>query len=100
MSHIANVVNALYLEHVSLVRSEVRIGLDSLCYLFELSALFQLYIYHTAVDTLAQGDSHAQCILNTLLRTYAYTVAHRHTRTEVGVAQSLWSQALHQGAYD
>ena len=30
MAHVANIVNALYLEHVGLVRSEVGVGLDVL----------------------------------------------------------------------
>ena len=52
------------------------------------------------MDAFAQGDGHAQGILDALLRTYAHAVAHRHTGSEVGVAQSLGSQALHQGADD
>ena len=100
MAHVANIVNALYLEHVGLVRSEVGVGLDVLSHIVELVTILQLYIDHTTMDAFAQGDGHAQGILDTLLRTYAHAVAHRHTGSEVGVAQSLGSQALHQGAND
>ena len=48
------------------------------------------------MNTLAQRNSHRESILNTLLAPYANRVTHRHTRTEVGVGQSLRSKALHE----
>ena len=58
MTHITYIVNTLYLEHVCLVAGEIRISLDGSSHLFELSTLFELYIDHTAVDTLAKGNRH------------------------------------------
>ena len=65
VTHITNVVDALYLEHVGLVRGEVGVGLDVFSDLFQSVAVFQLYIDHAAMDALAQGDGHRQSVLHT-----------------------------------
>ena len=100
MTHVAHIVDTLYLEHMSLIRGEVRISLDGGSHLLKLGTLFELYIHHAAVDTLAEGNRHRERILHAGLGTYADAVAHRHTRTEVGIAESLRSKTLHQGADD
>ena len=56
VAHVANIVNAGYLEYVGFVAGEVGVCLDGCCHLVELSTVFQLYIYHAAVDAFAQGD--------------------------------------------
>jgi len=100
VAHIANVVDAFYLEYVGLVRGEVGVGLDVLSHLLQRVAVFQLYIDHAAMDAFAQGDGHREGVLDTSLRAYADAVAHRHARSEVGIAQALGGEALHQGAHD
>ena len=100
MSHVTNVVNALHLEDVRLVIGEVGVGLDVFRHLLQRKAVFQLNIHHTAMNAFAQGDGHRQRILHTLLAANTNAVAHRHTRTEVGIAQALGGQTLHQGAYN
>ena len=67
MTHVAHVVDALYLEHVGLIAGEVGIGLDGSSHLFELGTLFELYIHHAAMDALAEGNGHRECILHTSL---------------------------------
>ena len=52
------------------------------------------------MNAFAQGNGHREGILDTFLGTNAYTVSHRHSWAEVGVAQALGSQALHQGTYN
>ena len=52
------------------------------------------------MDAFAQGDSHRKGVLDASLRTYADAVTHGHTRTEVGVGQSLRCEALHERADD
>ena len=71
MSHIANVINAFYLEDVCLVVGKVRVGLDVLSNLLQCEAILQLNVYHTTVDAFAQGDCHRQGILHARLRTDA-----------------------------
>ena len=100
MTHITHVIDALYLEHMGLVAGEVRIGLDGSSHFVEFGTVLEFYIHHTAVDALTEGDGHTQSVLHTSLRAYADAVAHRHTRTEVGVRETLRSQTLHQGAHD
>ena len=91
MTHVTYIVNTLHLEHMCLVAGEVRISLDGSSHLFELGTLFELYIHHTAVDALTEGDRHRQGVLYTCLRAYADAVAHRHARTEVRIAKSFRS---------
>ena len=100
VAHVTDVVDALHLEHVGLVGGEVGIGLDVLGDVFELGAVFQLHIDHAAVDALAEGDGHGEGVLNTFLRAYADAVTHRHAGAEVGVGESLRSEALHECAHD
>ena len=56
--HVAYVVDALYLEYMCLVAGEIGVSLDVLGHLLQCVAVFQLYIYHAAVDALTQGDGH------------------------------------------
>ena len=100
MTHVANIIDALYLEDVRLVAGEIGVSLDILRDLFECEAVLQLDIYHATVDAFAQGDSHRKGVLDASLRTYADAVTHGHTRTEVGVGQSLRCEALHERADD
>ena len=58
MTHIADIIDALYLEHVSLIAGEIRIGLDILSHILKFCALLELYINHAAVDALTKRDSH------------------------------------------
>ena len=58
VTHIANVIDALYLEDVSLIVSKVGVCLDVLGDLLQCEAIFQLNINHTTMDAFAQGDSH------------------------------------------
>ena len=100
MTHVAHVIDALHLEHVGLVRSEVGIGLDVLRHILEFSTLFEFHIHHTTMDTLAKRNRHRESVLHTFLRTHAYAMTHRHTRTEVGITQSLGCETLHEGTDD
>src|SRR5574344_1187621 len=79
---------------------KVRVSLGSLCHFVEARTLFQFYINHTAVDTLAFRNGHRKSILNASLGTYTYTVTHTHTRTEISIRQSFRSEALHQCTND
>ena len=78
------------------VVGEVRVGLDFGRYGFEGGTLFQLHIDHAAMDALAQWDGNGERILDPLLASGAYRVAHRHARTKVGIAQSLRSKRLEE----
>ena len=70
--HVAHVVDALHLEHMCLVRGEIRIGLDVLRHILQLGSLFQFHIYHTAMDALTQRNGHREGVLHTFLTTYAH----------------------------
>ena len=100
MTHILYIIYRCYGEYVGLIVSEVWVSLDFCCYILKLGTFLQLYINHTAVDTLAQWDCNRECFFDTLLATNANRVSHAHTRTEVGIGQSLWSQTFHQNTYD
>ena len=100
VTHIAHIVDALHLEHMRLIAGEVRIGLDVLRHILELGTIFKFHIHHTAVDTLTEGDGHREGVLDTFLTTHAHAMTHRHTGTEVGLAKSLRSKALHEGTDD
>ena len=56
MSHIANVVDALNLEDMSLVVGKVWVCLDVLGNLLQCEAILQLNVNHTTMDAFAQGD--------------------------------------------
>ena len=58
MTHVAHIVNALNLENVGFVAGEVGICLDGGCHLLEFGTIFELYIYHTAMDALAKRNGH------------------------------------------
>ena len=58
MTHVANIIDALYLEDVRLVAGEIGVSLDVLRDLFECEAVLQLDIYHATMDAFAQGDGH------------------------------------------
>ncbi len=100
MSHVLHVVYRLHGEHVCLVAREIRVGLDCLLHVLKLRSLFQFHIHHAAVQSFALGDSHRERVLHALLGTHADAVSHRHSRSEVGVRQSLRRKALHQRAHD
>ncbi|CUQ51363.1 Uncharacterised protein [Segatella copri] len=54
---------------MGLIVSEVWVSLDFCCYILKLGTFFQLYVYHTTVDTLTQWDSYRERFLYALLAT-------------------------------
>lgn len=58
MAHVAYIVNALHLEHMSLVAGKVRVCLDSLRNLIEACSILKLNIYHATMDALAERYGH------------------------------------------
>ena len=52
------------------------------------------------MDTLTKWDGHGKSIFYPLLGTYTDAMSHRHAGTEIGVGESFWCKALHQGAHD
>ena len=69
MTHILYIIYRCYGKYVGLIMSEVWIGLDFGCYILKLGTFFQLYVYHTAVDTLTQWDGYRERFLYALLAT-------------------------------
>ena len=100
VTHIAHGINRRYGEHVSLVVREIGVSLDSCRNVFEFCTLLEFYVHHAAVQSFALRYSHRESVLHALLRAHAYAVTHRHARSEVGVAESLRCETLHQSAHD
>ena len=100
MSHVLYVVHGGNGEDVGLVMGEVGVSLDFGSHLLQCGTLFQLHVYHAAVDALTQWDGDGESLFHALLAAHAYGVAHAHAGTEVGVGQSLGGQALHEDTYD
>ena len=63
MTNIIESINAINSEDMSLIISKVWVSFDSLCYLFEFCALFEFYIYHTAMNTFSDRNCHRESIL-------------------------------------
>lgn len=99
MAHVDYVVDRGHEVHVGLVGSEVRIGLDGSSHLVEVVAIFNLNIYHAAMDALACRNCHREGLLHTFDSLDSYGVTHRHARTEVGISDSLGRDGLKQGAH-
>lgn len=100
VAHVADGIYALYGKDVGLVVGEVGVGLDGGGYVFELGAVFELYIDHAAMNAFTEGDGHGEGVLDTGLGAHADAVAHRHAGAEVGVAEAFGREALHEGAHD
>ena len=58
MSHVAHVINTLYLKDMSLIVGKIGVCLDGLGHLFEIGTLFEFHVYHAAVYALAQWYGH------------------------------------------
>ena len=58
VTHVAYIVDALYLEDMRLIAGKIGVGLDGCCHLFELGTVFEFYIDHAAMDTFAKGNGH------------------------------------------
>ena len=94
VTHVTHIVDTLHSEDMQLVMSKVVVGFELVINLLHRVTVFQLHIDHTAMNALSQWNGHGQSVLHALLGARHHAVSHRHTRTEVGVAEPLRSKAL------
>ena len=99
MPHVDHFVHAGHFDNVGLVVGKVGVGLDVGGHLRVVVTRLDFHVNHAAVNALTRGNSHGKRGLNALDGFHGHGVAHRHTRTEIRVAQSLGRNRLQKCAH-